>query len=1223
MAKTVIGFEIDIEGIDDINKLNAEIKETNQALKKAKIGTEEYSQTAEKLAKLKAEQKALRKQQTDLTKSFLEQTKALSTYDKASAKLNRLRKEFKNLAFEGKESTREGKALREEINKLDKQLKGTDAKVGQFQRSVGNYPRIFGLSTKSLGQFIPGLDKLSERLDKATGGTNVLGKALIGGFVAFKAGKFLVDVFKQFDELIKKIDETRNAVKSLTGLGGEDLDNLTASVTALSSTFEVDAEQINKSAAALSEELGISFESALTKIEAGLLAGQVSNEEFLSSIESTPEAFKEVSAAATDYSKRQKELLGANKELAAAQIELTNEFAGSASEVRIFANKALANLIKVGLSLVDALKPVVRSFFDIGKALGELIGSLFGAGDAAKGLNNVFQGLGKVLKFSADVSLFFINSLRAGVDFLRGDASTAFKLFTKEGRILAQAEEQLAETTKELTNEFQNETKELNSLFGQLANTNKNTDERRELIKKLNDQYGDYLPNIDLEKAGQEAIAAAYEATTKAIAQNFIDRKKLELQSKAQNEVLEGNIDLEKARQNLLTNAEAVKASEDRIKKLKEEGAGYVKIAFEVKRGAQAFRQFEAAQKEFNKVQREVNKTTAANKKEIELLEKASGRLVNTLSEFVKVDDLAAKAAEEAAARTAAEEKKAAEERKKREEKAAKEAIERQKKLLEQLRKDRETFLKGEAAFIQKQSALLGKLQEQQEKLFLKGITDAQEKARIIAQKASEDRIKAAESDFNKLKELLSKREEEAARLFGGDSEKLKELQAQNKKLIESGAEEVAGIRTREAISLTNELLKIDQDFRDKRTAAQQKELQEDIKAAKTAEELKKIALERSLNEGLITEEEFNNKSLELRRETVSKELELIKAREDALKAAGEDATEAEKTEADAILLQKENLYLELSKLDKAFNDQQKAQLIETTKKTEEENKKRLEDFKETFSQVTEGFNIGLELISGLQEAADQRRAEAIAKEEEQNKAQNENLQERLSQASGLEAQFLEQQIAANEGAAAAIAAKREEIEKRQAKRAKARAIIESIIQTALAVVEALPDPIRATFAGVAGAAATATIAAQPLAKGGKVGTLSGEVVQFAGGGKVTNKGNIKPLSNGDNVLATLKTGEAVLNQGQISRLGGPSVLRAVGVPGFAEGGLVGAPVSLVQKSDNLSNENRELLSKLESGIEATNSRIDRLQIIWTAETQSQQDKGLEDRDNIQANAKF
>ena len=113
---------------------------------------------------------------------------------------------------------------------------------------------------------------------------------------------------------------------------------------------------------------------------------------------------------------------------------------------------------------------------------------------------------------------------------------------------------------------------------------------------------------------------------------------------------------------------------------------------------------------------------------------------------------------------------------------------------------------------------------------------------------------------------------------------------------------------------------------------------------------------------------------------------------------------------------------------------------------------------------------------------------------------------------------------------------------------------------------EALPNPIAATFAGVAGAAATATIAAQPLAKGGKVGDLQGEVVQFSSGGKVTSLGNIKPLSNGDNVLATLKTGEAVLTEEQQSRIGGASTLAAIGVPGFALGGRVGAPIAFTKK---------------------------------------------------------
>jgi hypothetical protein len=104
-------------------------------------------------------------------------------------------------------------------------------------------------------------------------------------------------------------------------------------------------------------------------------------------------------------------------------------------------------------------------------------------------------------------------------------------------------------------------------------------------------------------------------------------------------------------------------------------------------------------------------------------------------------------------------------------------------------------------------------------------------------------------------------------------------------------------------------------------------------------------------------------------------------------------------------------------------------------------------------------------------------------------------------------------------------------------------------------------------YAGIAGAAQTALIAAQPLAKGGVVGK-GDEIVQFASGGRVTSKGNIKPLSNGDNVLATLKTGEIVLNESQQRRIGYASLKKAQ-IPNFANGGLVGAPSTLITNANN------------------------------------------------------
>ena len=95
---------------------------------------------------------------------------------------------------------------------------------------------------------------------------------------------------------------------------------------------------------------------------------------------------------------------------------------------------------------------------------------------------------------------------------------------------------------------------------------------------------------------------------------------------------------LEKARQNLLTSAEAVKATDASIKGIQDIGKRHLT------KGRKEFQAFQKAQREhFNRLQKEVAQNTEANKKEIELLEKASGNLVNTLSQFITVDELATK----------------------------------------------------------------------------------------------------------------------------------------------------------------------------------------------------------------------------------------------------------------------------------------------------------------------------------------------------------------------------------------------------------------------------------------------------------------------------------------------------------------------------------------------------------------------------------------------------
>jgi predicted DNA-binding WGR domain protein len=76
-------------------------------------------------------------------------------------------------------------------------------------------------------------------------------------------------------------------------------------------------------------------------------------------------------------------------------------------------------------------------------------------------------------------------------------------------------------------------------------------------------------------------------------------------------------------------------------------------------------------------------------------------------------------------------------------------------------------------------------------------------------------------------------------------------------------------------------------------------------------------------------------------------------------------------------------------------------------------------------------------------------------------------------------------------------------------------------------------------------------INAQQFADGGQVQPAS------LGEGKISAPSNIAMQPNGDNVLATVRTGEVILNESQQKALGGASTFRAIGVPGFAGGGLV------------------------------------------------------------------
>lgn len=114
------------------------------------------------------------------------------------------------------------------------------------------------------------------------------------------------------------------------------------------------------------------------------------------------------------------------------------------------------------------------------------------------------------------------------------------------------------------------------------------------------------------------------------------------------------------------------------------------------------------------------------------------------------------------------------------------------------------------------------------------------------------------------------------------------------------------------------------------------------------------------------------------------------------------------------------------------------------------------------------------------------------------------------------------------------------------------------------------------------------------------------------GNGKITASSNIPTQPNGDNIFATIKTGEVVLNERQQKMLGGDKTFAAIGVPGFANGGKLfdyggtlgmqySAP-AFYSRNDNGSydaiNNNAENIGKALVALQAVNQRIDKIEVV-------------------------
>jgi len=420
MAKT-IALSIEIDGLSDLTKqvvgLEQELSKLNTELKGVEVGSDEYIKLRNQVAATKEELSKARKEQKDFVKSAEATKAAEGSYYQLNQQLVDLRKQYKSLSAAERDAAK-GQELKDKINKLDTELKKIDASTGQFQRNVGNYPKTFALINRSLTRAIPGFEAFSEQLKDNEGKLNGFGKALIGGFIAFQGAKLIGQAIKKLDEFISKINETQNTVAQFSGAYGQDLDNLTASTTALADTFNTDANTISAAAESLSKSLGISFEDALGKLEGTLVEGRGNADEYLKAITEYPEAFKSASGEITDFSKKNKAAIDTNRELAASQIEIANRIEKQTGGVKNLGKQLETGFFQVIAEIIDIFKPFGDAISRVTASFQNVFANLKLANVGFNGLKVVVGFLLSPLTLASTALTIVANALASWYDYV-------------------------------------------------------------------------------------------------------------------------------------------------------------------------------------------------------------------------------------------------------------------------------------------------------------------------------------------------------------------------------------------------------------------------------------------------------------------------------------------------------------------------------------------------------------------------------------------------------------------------------------------------------------------------------------------------------------------------------------------------------------------------------------------------------------------------------------
>ena len=332
------------------------------------------------------------------------------------------------------------KYIEDHTKGLQDNAKASDALLGQIRGLIGG-TNTFGSSLKSLS------------VNAASGGTlltgmgnslKAFGKTLLGllknPYVLAIAG--VVAGFKWFYDYNKGLVEASRLTKYFTGLTGDAMRSVRDNVQAVADTFGKDFNETLKTANAMSKNLGVSVNEATDIIAKGLAAGGMNSEQYLSNLQRFAPTFQKMGMTAEQAAVAMSQIdkAGVNSQralmaMSRASLQLRTMSDGTAKSLNaigIDAQQMSQDVQSGARSVQDAMAEVARKLQETGsnsKEAAAVMKELFGArGESAIG----------------DGFLTFLAESNKGMEELLGKQDSLQRLKLKEVEVNKELNDVLA-----------------------------------------------------------------------------------------------------------------------------------------------------------------------------------------------------------------------------------------------------------------------------------------------------------------------------------------------------------------------------------------------------------------------------------------------------------------------------------------------------------------------------------------------------------------------------------------------------------------------------------------------------------------------------------------------------------------------------------------------------------------------------------------------------------